>query len=218
MDYADLVQEGILGVTKAIDKFDPDLGYKFSTYASWWTRHRIQRALVEQEPLVKCPVHVYDAKESIRKIENRYFAQYGELNNEKIPDIIKKNGLRQTSIKRALDTRNVKLVYLDASVANDDFSIHNLIPSDSPSPLDDYESKKNQEYVKSLLKFVTPIESAILKFRFGMVGDDLTLQEIGDMYSLSRERIRQIEQNALDKIRKSISVTTQRTSSKRKFT
>jgi RNA polymerase sigma factor (sigma-70 family) len=202
----DLIQEGIFGIMKAIDRFDPELEYKFSTYASWWIRHRIQRAISDLDSLIRYPAHVYDTMLSIKKIENNYLTQYGIVDNEKIAEIIKNSTLRQFSVKNAMESKNNRFIHLDAPLRDEDFSPYDVIPNDLPTPFDNYEERKDYEYAHSLLEFVSPMEAAILKFRFGIdnKGDDLTLEEIGVKYHLTRERIRQIEKVALSKLKMKI--------------
>ena len=205
LSFGDLVQEGIFGIMKAIDRFDPDMGYKFSTYASWWIRHRMQRSISDYESLIRYPAHVHDTMLIIKKIESKCAAQYGVATDEKIFEIIKNSGMKQISVKNAMESKNNKLLYLDATTKEGDLSIHDLIPDDSPNPFDLFEEKKNCERVNALLDTISPMESAVLKFRFGInTKDDLTLQEIANKYHLSRERIRQIERDALNKIRRRV--------------
>lgn len=202
--YNDLVHEGSIGLLKSVNRFDPERGYKFSTYAAWWIRHSIQRALTDLDPLIRFPIGIHEAILNIKKIENECIINYGIANNDKIIEIAQESGLKLNEIKNAIQSKASKYIYLDAPV-DDDITAHDAIADNAPNPFDNYEKRKIYEFVHSLFKFVTPMELDILKFRFGFIdNEDLTLQQIANKYDLSRERIRQIQQEALTKIRQKL--------------
>jgi RNA polymerase sigma factor (sigma-70 family) len=201
MAMNDLIQEGNLGLMKAIERFDVDRGYKFATYATWWIRQNIKRAVTDKESLVRVPVHVHDVMNAVQRIDGAYHAQTGEsLSAEQLAKI---SGNSVQKVKTALSHKSGRTTSsLDALVGDSDTPWVEVTPDTSrPNPEESTQLSRLSEDVRALLTFLTPMESRILRWRFGMDdGEPLTLAEIAAKYDLSRERIRQIEARALKKL------------------
>ena len=200
LEFLDLLQEGNIGLMKAVDKFQYRRGYKFSTYATWWIRQAVTRAVADQARTIRIPVHMIETINNLNRISRQYFQEHGTKADVSVLSV--RMEIPEDRIRRIMKF-DMEPVPLDSLLDKDGDLLPELIEDDAKSaPMNAALQHNIHETVREILDSLTPNEARILRMRFGIdLSTDHTLEEVGQVFGVTRERIRQIESKALRKLK-----------------
>jgi len=201
MQFLDLIQEGNIGLMKAVDKFEYRRGYKFSTYATWWIRQAITRSIADQGRTIRIPVHMIETINKLNRISHRMLQEMGR---EPLPDeLAERMEIPEDKVRKVLEIAKHTISMETPIDDNEDSHLGDFIEDQNVhSPVDSATSEGLKETTHSVLAGLTPREENILRMRFGIeMNTDHTLEEVGKQFGVTRERIRQIQAKSLRKLR-----------------
>lgn len=198
----DIIQDGTMGLMKAVDRYQVEKGFKFSTYATWWIIQSISRSISNNSKTIRIPVHVYDTLSKVRRVKRNYVNEHGI--EPDIETVSKISGIPISTL-RLISLYIDDVISLDNPIGDEGFTLNDSIKDKkNKNPDEDDMAKILEEFVIEILHVLNERDQTIIKMRFGIESDEKTLEEVGQYLGITKERVRQLESKAIEKLRKHI--------------